>query len=113
MGRHGGFLMENYDLRSALNYLKAFPDEIIETDEEVDPEAELAGVYRHVGAWGTVERPTRLGPAMIFNRIKGHLEARVLIGLLASRRRVGRLLKTAPEKLGWALRDSLNKPLPR
>ena len=104
--------MPKHDLRSAIDYLKTFPDEIIETNEEVDPEAELAGVYRHVGAWGTVKRPTRLGPAMLFNRVKGHPEARVLIGLLSSRRRVGRLLNIAPEKLGWALKDCLNNPQP-
>ena len=103
--------MEIHDLRSAIDYLKTFSGEITETDEEVAPEAELAGVYRHIGAWGTVQRPTRQGPAMIFNRVKGHPEARVLIGLLASRRRVGRLLHTAPEKLGWALRESVNRPL--
>ncbi len=92
--------MKINDLRSAIDYLKTFSDEIIETDQEVAPEAELAGVYRHIGAWGTVKRPTRLGPAMIFNKIKGHPQARVLIGLLSSRRRVGRLLNTAPKT--WA-----------
>ena len=35
----------------------------IETDVEVDPMAELAGVYRYVGAGGTVKRPTKEGPA--------------------------------------------------
>ena len=44
------------DLRSALEVLKQMDAQLVETDIEVDPEAELAGVYRHVGAGGTVMR---------------------------------------------------------
>ena len=66
------------DLRSALKLLKEMPGQLIETDVEVDPMAELAGVYRYVGAGGTVKRPTKEGPAMIFNNIKGSSEATVL-----------------------------------
>ncbi len=33
--------------------------EYVETSVEVDPQAELSGVYRYVGAGGTCERPTR------------------------------------------------------
>ena len=51
------------DLRSALALLETMPGQLIETDVEVDPMAELAGVYRHVGAGGTVMRPTKEGPA--------------------------------------------------
>ena len=60
------------DLRSALKRLKAMPGQLITTNVEVDPMAELAGVYRHVGAGGTVMRPTKEGPAMIFENVKGH-----------------------------------------
>ena len=81
-----------YDLRSALERLRSIPGQLVETDVQVDPAAELAGVYRHVGAGGTVMRPTRSGPAMLFNQIKGHPGARVAIGLLADRRRVAALL---------------------
>ena len=57
------------DLRSALALLRTMPGQLVETDLEVDPCAELAGVYRHVGAGGTVMRPTKVsGPAMLFNR---------------------------------------------
>lgn len=71
------------DLRSALEVLRQMDGQLVETDIEVDPEAELAGVYRHVGAGGTVMRPTKIdGPAMIFNNIKNHKDARVVIGLL-------------------------------
>lgn len=37
------------DLRSALELLKTMENQLIETDVEVDPMAELSGVYRHVG----------------------------------------------------------------
>ena len=84
------------DLRSALALLERMPDQLIETDVEVDPMAELAGVYRYVGAGGTVKRPTKEGPAMIFNHVKGHPDAKVAIGLLASRKRVAALLDTQP-----------------
>ena len=88
------------DLRSALDYLKTIDGQYVETDVEVDPKAELSGVYRYVGAGGTVSRPTREGPAMVFNNVKGHEDARVVIGLLASRKRVGYLLNEKPENLG-------------
>ncbi len=38
------------DLRSALKMLEDMPGQLIETDVEVEPMAELSGVYRHVGA---------------------------------------------------------------
>ena len=47
------------DLRSALKRLENMPGQLIPTNVEVDPMAELAGVYRHVGAGGTVMRPTK------------------------------------------------------
>ena len=91
------------DLRSALELLRSMPGQLLETDTEVDPMAELSGVYRHVGAGGTVMRPTKEGPAMIFNRVKGHPDARVAIGVLASRKRVAALLGVKPENLGKML----------
>lgn len=100
------------DLRSALELLENIPGQLVQTDVEVDPAGELAGVYRHVGAGGTVMRPTKKGPAMIFNNIKGHPGARVAIGLLASRRRVGYLLDCAPERLGFLLKESVENPVP-
>ena len=60
------------DLRSALELLRNLPGQLSETSIPVDPIAELAGVYRYVGAGGTVMRPTKEGPAMIFNNIKGY-----------------------------------------
>ncbi|MFR0873791.1 MAG: hypothetical protein ACLSHC_03445 [Bilophila wadsworthia] len=72
-----------------------------------DPVAELCGAYRHIGAGGTVARPTRIGPAMLFNKVKGHPGARVAIGVLSSRKRAALLLGTEPERLGWHLMDAL------
>ncbi len=100
-----------HDLRSALELLKTVPGQLIETNEPVDPLAEISGVYRHVGAGGTVARPTRKGPAMIFNNVKGHPGARVAIGVLASRERVALMLNSKPDKLGFLLKDSVNNPI--
>ncbi len=100
------------DLRSALELLESIPGQLVQTDVEVDPKGELSGVYRHVGAGGTVQRPTKEGPAMIFNNIKGHPGARVVIGTLASRKRVGRLLDCDPKKLGFLLKDCVESPIP-
>lgn len=99
------------DLRSALAVLREYDDQLIETDEPVDPIAELSGVYRYVGAGGTVMRPTRTGPAMMFNRIKGYRDMRVLIGLLASRQRVAYLFGTRPENLAFMLKEAVATPI--
>jgi UbiD family decarboxylase len=99
------------DLRSALELLRNIPGQLIETSEPVDPHAELSGVYRYVGAGGTVQRPTRIGPAMIFNHVKGHEDAKVAIGLMSSRERVALLLGTEPEKLGHLLREGVKNAI--
>lgn len=100
------------DLRSAIEFLKTIPGEFVSTDVEVDPHAELSGVYRYVGAGGTVMRPTRQGPAMMFNTIKGYPGSRVAIGLVGTRARVGHLLGCAPDKLGFLLMNSIHNPIP-
>lgn len=104
-------MKEVHDLRWALELLSSMKGQLVETDVEVDPEAELSGVYRYVGAGGTVCRPTREGPAMVFNRVKGHPDARVAIGLLASRQRVAALLGTTKEDLGHLLCRSAQHPI--
>lgn len=102
---------EVIDLRSALELLEIIPGQMVHTDVEVDPSAELAGVYRYVGAGGTVARPTKTGPAMTFENVKGHPGAKVVIGLLASRKRVGYLLNSKPEKLGFMMRDAVKNAI--
>lgn len=100
------------DLRSALALLKELPGQLIETNVEVEPKAELSGVYRYVGAGGTVMRPTKAGPAMIFNNVKGHPKAKVAIGVLADRKRVAALLDCRAEDLGKVLYKSVDNPIP-
>lgn len=103
---------EIYDLRSALEVLKANPGQLVETDVEADPNAEISGIYRYVGAGGTVPRPTRQdGPAMLFNNVKGFPGGRVVIGMLASRKRVGLLLGADYQRLGWHLRNAVKNPI--
>lgn len=99
------------DLRSAIALLQGIGGQLVETDVPVEPHAELSGVYRHVGAGGTVMRPTQEGPAMIFNSVNGHPDARVLIGLLSSRKRVGYLLDEKPENLGKLLNKAVQAPI--
>lgn len=100
------------DFRGAVELLKTLPGQLIETDVEVEPRAQLSGVYRHIGAGGTVMRPTKEGPMMIFNNVKGHPGARVAIGMLASRSRVAQLLDCDPKRLGFLLNDAVKNPIP-
>ena len=103
--------IEINDLRSAIEYLKNVKGQLVKSDVEVNSHGELAGVYRYIGAGGTVKRPTKIGPAMIFNNIKGHKDAKVIIGLLASRERVGMLLDCAPKRLGFLLNEAVKNPI--
>ncbi|MBS0969539.1 3,4-dihydroxybenzoate decarboxylase [Chimaeribacter arupi] len=100
------------DLRSAIALLKTLPGHYLETDRETDPIGELAGVYRHIGAGGTVMRPTRTGPAMLFNNIKGFPDARVLVGMLASRERVSALLGAPVRELGIQMAEARRNVTP-
>jgi UbiD family decarboxylase len=100
-----------YDLRKVLDELKEIPGQYHETDVEVDPDAELSGVYRYIGAGGTVMRPTQEGPAMTFNNIKGFPNTRVSIGTMASRKRVGEILHHDYKTSGRLLKDSVENPV--
>ena len=100
------------DLRSALDLLRTIPGQLVETDVAVDPAAELSGVYRYVGAGGTVRRPTKVdGPAMVFHNIKGHPDASVAIGILSSRERVAKLFGCKKEELGHLVRKCAENPI--
>jgi gallate decarboxylase subunit C len=91
-----------YDLRSALSVLAEEDGQLLVTDREVDPHGELAGVYRKIGAGAPVQPPTTVGPAMLFNRVKGY-DMRVITGVLASRRRTAILLNSSIERLPFDL----------
>ncbi|MBQ8986918.1 MAG: UbiD family decarboxylase [Lachnospiraceae bacterium] len=99
-------------LRSALELLRNTPGQLIETDVPVDPQAELSGVYRYVGAGGTVRRPTTVdGPAMLFHNVKGHPDASVVIGVMASRERVAKLFGCKKEELGHLVQKCAANPI--
>ena len=99
-------------LRDAVAFLEAQQGQLIRSRVPVDPAAELSGVYRYVGAGGTVMRPTTVdGPAMLFEQVKGHPDASVLIGLLASRSRVAAMLGCAKEDLGRLLCECVRSPI--
>ena len=99
------------DLRTALEFLASIPGQLVSTKVEVDPVAELAGVYRHVGAGTPVAPPTRVGPAMLFENVKGY-SMPVVTGILASRLRTALLLNSTVERLPFDLLDALNHPCP-
>jgi gallate decarboxylase subunit C len=100
------------DLRSVIEHLKKFKGQYIETDRPVDPIAELAGVYRYIGAGGTVMRPTRIGAAMTFNNVKGYPNSRVLVGMMASRERVSLLLGAPTRELGMQMGQAVKTVIP-
>ncbi len=99
------------DLRSAIEYLKQIPGQLLVCREPVDPRAELAGVYRRVGAGTPVEPPTQEGPAMLFENIVGY-DVPVITGVLASRKRAAMLLGGTPERLAHRLLEALETPVP-
>ncbi|MBN1630876.1 MAG: UbiD family decarboxylase, partial [Thermoleophilia bacterium] len=59
------------DLRTALDFLSERPGQLVSTKVEVDPYLELAGVYRRVGSGTPTAPPTQIGPAMVFENVKG------------------------------------------
>ncbi|HHJ16683.1 MAG TPA: UbiD family decarboxylase [Gammaproteobacteria bacterium] len=98
------------DLRSALQLLESTPGQLLTTREPVDANAELAGVYKRVGAGTPVAPPTRIGPAMMFENVKG-FDVRVLTGVLASRERTAMLMNSSVERLPFDLLDALENPV--
>jgi len=107
--------MENEltSLRGALDLIRNDPAQYVETDIEADPYLEIAGAYKKVGSGGTVRRPTKCnGPVMMFNNIKGYPGARVVIGVLGSRKRMGIFTGTPPDQLAFKLSNCVNAPIP-
>lgn len=99
------------DLRTALDLLVRHPGQLISTNVEVDPYLELAAVYRRVGSGTPTPPPTKLGPAMLFEEVKGS-DMRVLAGVLASRDRTALLVGSTPERLAFDLLAALERPIP-
>ncbi|WP_267618499.1 UbiD family decarboxylase [Gordonia bronchialis] len=94
------------DLREGIELLKQQPGQFVSTDVEVDPQAELAGVYRKVGAGGTVTRPTQVGPAMLIENVKGY-DIPVIVGVLASRTRIATFLGADEKRLGQHMLNAM------
>jgi UbiD family decarboxylase len=103
--------MQITDLRAALDFLASVPGQLVSTDEPVDAVAELAGVYKLVGAGTPVAPPTRVGPAMLFKNVKGY-SIPVVVGVLASRARTALLLNSSIERLPFDLLEALKHPCP-
>jgi 4-hydroxy-3-polyprenylbenzoate decarboxylase len=99
------------DLRSALALLKTLPGQYAETDVEADPFEEIAGVYRYIGAHGTIMRPTKQGPAVVFNRVKGHPGVRCAIGVLAGLERVAAMLGVPADRVAWEFLRGADHPV--
>ena len=103
---------EVVDLRSAIRLLESTPGQLVTTDELVDPYAELAGVYKLIGAGTPTVPPTRTGPAMLFERIKGYDGIQVIAGVLSNRERTALLMGSSSEGLPHLLLDALDNPIP-
>jgi 4-hydroxy-3-polyprenylbenzoate decarboxylase len=99
------------DLRSALAFLAAIPGQLVTTRALVDPNAELAGVYKLIGAGTPLPPPTRTGPAMLFENVKG-FSMPVLVGMFASRERTALLMNSTIRRLPFDLLDALKHPAP-
>ena len=99
------------DLRSALEFLATIPGQLVSTRAPVDPNAELAGVYKLVGAGTPLAPPTRTGPAMLFEKVKG-FDMPVVVGILASRERTALLMNSTIERLPFDLLEALKHPCP-
>ena len=101
-----------HDLRTALEFLAGVPGQLASTPTPVDPYLELAGVYRRIGAGTPVAPPTRIGPAVLFENLKGFHGMSAVAGVLASRLRTALLLGTTPDRLAFELQAALARPVP-
>jgi 4-hydroxy-3-polyprenylbenzoate decarboxylase len=99
------------DLRSALEFLASIPGQLAITRQSVDPQAELAGIYKRVGAGTPLAPPTRTGPALLFENVKG-FNIPVVTGVLASRERTALLMGSTIERLPFDLLNALNHTCP-
>jgi gallate decarboxylase subunit C len=99
------------DLRSALKMLKKLPGQLISTETSVNPDLELAAVYKHISRGATLASPASAGPAMMFEKIEGFNDVRILVGVLSQRERVAHLMGNTIEGLPQMLLDAVNEPV--
>jgi 4-hydroxy-3-polyprenylbenzoate decarboxylase len=98
------------DLHSALEFLATVPGQLLTIKKPVDPYCELAGVYKKIGAGTPVVPPTRSGPAVLFENVKGY-SIPVATGLLAARERAALLMGSSQEQLPRMLLDAVRNPV--
>ena len=90
------------DLRSTLEWLKAQGD-LIETDKEVDPDLEVTGLQKLMDG----------GKPVLFNRVKGKPNHRVITNLFGNIEVVNRMFGWESDKDRTVkLASALNRPLP-
>lgn len=99
------------DLRSALEVLKEIPGQYLECNKEADPKCEITSIFHEIGCRGTTIRPTKIGPMLMFNKVKGYPGKKVAIGMFGDRERVAKLLETDKENLGRFYLDSMAKAM--
>lgn len=99
------------DLRSAIQLLSKTPGQLLTTDKPIDPDLELAGVYKRIGGGATLPPPTASGPAMMFEKVKGYGDVRIIAGVLGQRERIAVLMGCSVEELPRLLLDSLKNPM--
>ncbi len=75
------------DVRSALAALEGCAEHLRVSTDPIYPYLELASRYRAIGAGTPTPPPTRTGPAMLYENVRGYPGARILVGLLARRDR--------------------------
>ena len=110
-GTFNGAARDIFDLRSALEVLRQTPGELMNIAEPVEPDEELAGVYREISTGKHQAPPAQVGPAMLFEKVKGYEDIRILAGLLGTRERSALLLGTDRLELPRMLLRALENPM--
>ncbi len=88
-------------LRSALEFLKSQGD-LLETDVEVDPDLEVTGLQKHLDG----------GPVLLFNKVKGKPDARVITNLFGDINVVDKMFSfTSPMDRTRRIARAMNNPL--
>jgi gallate decarboxylase subunit C len=98
------------DLHSALDFLSTVPGQLLTIRKPVDACCELAGVYKKIGAGTPVVPPTRPGPAVLFENVKGY-DIPVVTGMLATRERTALLMGSTRERLPLDLLEAVRNPI--
>ena len=101
--------VEINDLRSAIEYLKTIPGQYLECNKEADPNCEITSIVHQLSCRGTTIRPTKTGPMIMFNKIKGMPGQRVVLSMFTQRERVAHVLGTDKENLGRFYLDSMER----